>query len=115
MMTKDYRTMCTSTGFQDFIFPLIHPSFDLSFAEYSIHHAAGLRCGALTWLVLLLLSLVRHTHIHTHTHSAHTNTLNTLAQRLDRSPPVKQRNSETDGIITSLLPLQGERQRSSVF
>lgn len=28
--------------------------------------------------------------------------LNILAQRLDRSPPVKERNKETDGIITSL-------------
>lgn len=101
MMTKDYRTTCTPTGSQGFMFhSSIHPSIDLSTPEvFSV--ALSLH---LVFIVLLSVSLV-NTHIHTHTHSAHRHTLIILPQRLDRSPPVKKKNSQTVEIITSLLCL----------
>lgn len=100
--------MCTSTstGSQDFIFPLIHPSGDLSIPKLSVHRPAGFWRGALTLLgvhrrpALALFTVYTHSRSHSRTLR---DTLAVLAQRLDRSPPVRRRNSETDGITTSLL------------
>lgn len=72
-------------------------------AQLALSVALSLDLG----LTLILLSpSLLNTHIHTLTHAdTHTlssQMLNILAQRLDRSPPVKKRNRETDGIITPL-------------
>lgn len=85
--------MCTS---------FFHSSIDLSTPKVSSRHPAGSQCGTLTHPALTLSTEYTHSHSHTRRHTLSSQMLNILAQRLDRSPPVKERNKETDGIITSL-------------